>query len=952
MRGQVWASALGLWVALAATSAGRAVAAPPPADPFSVCRQQLAADPQNYESSYCFFITAQRQRLFDNVVPVFEALIRQQPGNYWLPLSLGHVYRQTDPDRTEVLYRRAADGFQNQKDVRGEILARANLRNFLFPRGRQADATAELNRVTSLAATVNDPLLKGEAWTLEANHIQDTGGDLGVAYRLLKQTQNAVFPRGPYRLKRSCLISLGLTALRLGRVDEAVTTFEELDQLAGGEGDLREQATARYNILNVLSLKETLLPTTGARQRLLAAAERTLESAQSARNAVVTAKTHRTIAALLAHDNASRATALHHVRQCLEIAGEARQPHDQTLCFWLEAELLRQTDPARARDSERRALEAADHASNPVTGAYSAGRHMQFSWETRSRTLAIRDSLAAIDAIETLRSLQDDAESSAELFSTWTLDYYWFSGRLLRDGNDGDLGLAFSITERLRARSLLDRLDRARTRLDPANPIVVNRRSVLEAIAKVQRGLMDPAVDDDDRRGMLHQLEELERREEEARRQMAVAAHDSHPASPAFASLEAVQSALADNEALLSFQVGIWETYEGEFGGGSWLIALTRHGRSVYRIPDRSQLAPIVPVFTGLLASNDEVAAAAAVRLYNDILAGAVMGLPDGIGRLILVPDGPLHRLPFDALRPRPDAPVLASRYEFEIAPSATLWLQWRRNAPRPGTKRALAFADPELATSGDGLATERNAALQKGLRLGRLPYARRESRSIERHLGGVEALVGRRASERELKGRALGDYDILHFAAHAIADQTHPERSAVLLSPGADGEDGLLQAREIEGLDLRGRIVVLSACETAAGAIQSGEGVLSLARAFFAAGAQAVIGTSWPIRDQDAALLFDAFYSKLAGGASLSEALAHAKVEAMTRGLPAATWASLVLLGDGAYRPFPAGRHQTPRTPWTMITAVTALALGLVALIGVAGYRRTRRRSPSAARQ
>ena len=309
------------------------------------------------------------------------------------------------------------------------------------------------------------------------------------------------------------------------------------------------------------------------------------------------------------------------------------------------------------------------------------------------------------------------------------------------------------------------------------------------------------------------------------------------------------------------------------------------------------------------------------------------------------MPDGPLHRLPFDALRPRPDAPVLAARYEIEIAPSATLWLQWRRNAPRPGTHRALAFADPELEASGERQATERNAALQHGLRLGRLPYARRESRSLERHLGAVDALVGSRASERELKGRALRDYDILHFAAHAIADESHPERSAVLLSPGGDNEDGLLQAREIEGLDLDGRIVVLSACETASGAILSGEGVLSLARSFFAAGARAVIGTSWPIRDEDAAVLFDAFYSKLGGGASLSESLAHAKISAMQAGLPAQTWASLVLLGDGAFRPFPEGRRETPRT----LTAVAAAAgLAMLLLIPVAAYRYRRRRRPT----
>jgi CHAT domain-containing protein/tetratricopeptide (TPR) repeat protein len=936
--------ALGLWGTLAVAGGSRAVAASPPPDPFAACRQQFAADPQDYESSYCFYQTALRQRLFKEVARVFEALMQEHPDNFWLPLSFGHVYRETDPDRTEALYRRAADGFRTQRHAGGEILARSNLRNYLFPKGRLKDATAEMERVTAVAAAVDDPLLKGQAWTLEATHVQETGGDLGVAYRLLKQTQRAIFPQGSYRLKRSCLSSLGLVAFRMGRADEALAVFEELDRLAGGEGDAREQAAARYNILNVSSMKESLLPTPGARPRLMAVAERSLESALAARYTVVVLKTHRTIAALLARDSGARAKALDHVQQCLMLSVEARQPHDEAVCSWLEASLLHDTDPDRAQAAERRALAATTRANSRLTEAYSASRHMQLSWDTKTRTDAIRDSLAAIDSIETLRSLQDDADSSAELFSTWTLEYYWFSGRLLRDLQDGDLDLAFSITERLRARSLLDRLERSRQRIDPSLPVAVKRRSLLESIAKVQRGLMDPAIKDDDRRSAHEQLDELERQEEEARRQISVAAHDRHPASPAFANLEAVQSALANNEALLSFQVGIWDTYEGEFGGGSWLIALTRHGRAVYRIPDRAQLAPVVPVFTGLLARSDNVGTPAAVRLYDDILADAVKGLPPEIERLILVPDGPLHRLPFDALRPQLDAAPIASRYEIEIVPSATLWLQWRRNPPSPGNRRALAFADPELEISGDGQAIVRNAVLQQGLSVGRLPYARRESRSLERHLGGVEALVGKQASERALKDRDLRGYDILHFAAHAVADETRPERSAVLLSPGADGEDGLLQAREIEGLDLDGRIVVLSACQTASGAILSGEGVLSLARAFFAAGARAVIGTSWPIRDEDAAVLFDAFYSKLGGGASLSEALSYAKTEAMNAGLPPAAWASLVLLGDGAFRPFPEGRRETPPT----LLVVSAVGTGMILLLALAGYRLTRRRFTS----
>jgi CHAT domain-containing protein len=196
------------------------------------------------------------------------------------------------------------------------------------------------------------------------------------------------------------------------------------------------------------------------------------------------------------------------------------------------------------------------------------------------------------------------------------------------------------------------------------------------------------------------------------------------------------------------------------------------------------------------------------------------------------------------------------------------------------------------------------------------------------------------------LKERNLRDYDILHFAAHAIADEGRPERSAVLLAPGADNEDGLLQTREIEGLDLDGRVVVLSACETASGTILNGEGMLSLARAFFAAGAKTVIGTRWPIRDHDAAALFDVFYQRLGEGASLSEALRQAKTQAVDAQQPAAAWASVVLLGDGDFRPFPGGRPRPPATSGVSPSLVVLLVLPLAAL----AWRLARRSAPPSA--
>ena len=68
---------------------------------------------------------------------------------------------------------------------------------------------ARPTRVAELGRSVSDPLLKARAWTLEATHVQDTGGDLSLAYRLLKQTEVKIFPDGPYRLKRTTLNSLG-----------------------------------------------------------------------------------------------------------------------------------------------------------------------------------------------------------------------------------------------------------------------------------------------------------------------------------------------------------------------------------------------------------------------------------------------------------------------------------------------------------------------------------------------------------------------------------------------------------------------------------------------------------------------------------------------------------------------------------------------------------------------
>jgi CHAT domain-containing protein/tetratricopeptide (TPR) repeat protein len=931
MRTTRLAAALSAMVA-AAVAATPPVSAAPADDPFAHCRQVLAERPDDEESSYCFYQVTVAGRLWDRAPLELEALIEAHPAHLWLPLTLGHVLRGRDPARAESLYRRVADAFRLAGHAEGEVLARISLRDVLFPAGRVAEAEREIERIAAIAEHSTSPLLQARAWTARAAQLQASGGDLGLAYRLLKQSESAVFPDGPYRLKRTTLGTLGAVATRLGRLDEALATFEQLDALAAAAGEGRLRANAQFNLANTTAIKETHLPSPGARPRLLALFERALTTAVASQSDDLVVKGHSAMAQLLASRPEDFVAASTHARQCVALAAKLRQPHDEAQCSWVLAALLARTDPVASGEAERRALEATARSNNPRTEAFSAGRRMRLSWAL-TRPQALHDADAAIAAVERLRRLQEGADSTAELFSAWTHDYYWFAGRLLERGGGADLERAFAIAERMRGRSLLEQVHRRELSNGPDRS--ESATPVLHAISAVQRQLTDPRLAGGERRVRLAELDALERRVQEVDRQRA--SRDDRPSpEPAFGVLTDVQATLGEHEAMLAFQVGLWDTYDGQFGGGSWLFVVTRHDRAVFRLPDRAALAPLVPIFTGLLSRSDGLEQGAAVRLYELLLQPALSWLPRSITQLVLIPDGSLHTLPFDALRASRRAPHLAARYQMEVAPSATLWRHWRTHSV-PARRRALAFADPSLGIPAAGAAAERNGALRRGLRLGALPHARRETRAMARHLGAVDVRVGGRASEQALKAGDLSRYGLLHFAAHAVADDAHPERSAVLLSAGDAREDGLLQAREIARLDLSGRAVVLSACRTADGVVRSGDGVLSLARAFFAAGAQAVIGSRWPIRDEDAASLFDDFYRHVAAGATLADALRQAKIDAIAQGRPASSWAAVVLYGDGEFRLLPAGRADRPAR-----SALLALLVAAVVAMCVMAPRRS----------
>lgn len=843
--------------------------------------------------------------------------------------------------RAEAPYRRAAAAFASNGDDAGEIRVHTALYGVLVKLGRFEEAAVEINRVEALARQAKDPYRDFRVAILRANLLRLQGGDMQRAYALLSDVQDTLGAKSPYRLQRDALEELADLSFELGRFTEARYWYGRFSDLALAHGELRTAANARYGAFRVLAeeLKET--PRADLREQLEAEARELLDLANRVQHRELAGRAHLALARL-----SSGAESRSHLDQCL---ANMITVSDRISCLQALSRLQRQEgDPQAALRTLQQAIVLARQAQNPWSWADILRERMRVSWEALPREQAISLSETALDWIETIRDQQSGDSSRAGLLSIWAEDYYWLAGRLLEDQGEGSVAEAFGAIERLRARTLMEALAAAR-----ANPVGgapeeqdrARHELALEGIAGIQRRLLDPDFPRNEREKALRDLRRLEIAEASLRALLVRKGQEPVQAVLSGASLlPEVQRRLAPDEALLSFQIGTDEGPWGDFGGGSWLLVVTRDQVDVRRLRrDRVALRPAIHLFNGLFQRRDGSEARPAAGLYDDLLKEGLNDLPSGIRRLVIVPDDALHQLPFPALRPTAGDLPLAYRYEITVVPSASLWLRWKSQRPQTAAEPLLALADPvPLGGGSNRPAAERVAIFGDPVQLGPLPHARREGRAAVRHMDAGSLLrMGGDASEGFFKKADLRRFSILHFATHAVVDEDHPDRSGVLLTAAPANEDGILQLREIVGLNLDGRIVVLSSCRSASGTVLRGEGVLGLARAFFQAGAHTVVASLWPLRDDDGAALFDRFYSHLGQGKSVAAALHAAQRERAEEGAPAYAWAGLVVLGDGDLVPLPGGRKHVPLLEGPApFLAVTALLLGA----GVMALRRRRR--------
>lgn len=251
--------------------------------------------------------------------------------------------------------------------------------------------------------------------------------------------------------------------------------------------------------------------------------------------------------------------------------------------------------------------------------------------------------------------------------------------------------------------------------------------------------------------------------------------------------------------------------------------------------------------------------------------------------KLILVPHGDLHYLPFAALRDPQTGRYLIENYTLILAPSASV-LPLLQNKETPVTGTALVLGAPEELDPD----------------LGPLPGALREARQAATLLG-TTPLLGAQATEDRLYGLG-GEIDLLHIAAHGVYDPDNPLFSRIALTPG-EKHDGFLEVHEIlTGLDLSGvNLVVLSACQTARGKRSGGDEMTGLTRAFLGAGSPGVISTLWNIDDAASALLMRNLYRHLLNGVPAAEALRAAQLDLLrgARYRKPYYWAAFTLTGN-----------------------------------------------------
>jgi CHAT domain-containing protein/tetratricopeptide (TPR) repeat protein len=302
----------------------------------------------------------------------------------------------------------------------------------------------------------------------------------------------------------------------------------------------------------------------------------------------------------------------------------------------------------------------------------------------------------------------------------------------------------------------------------------------------------------------------------------------------------------------------------------------------------RKALTARVDELVKQITNRDVAFRAAAIDLHRILLGEVTRRLTPGRA-LIVVPDGVLWQLPFQALL-APSGLYLIYERMVTYAPSVSalkLMIAAKQQRGPQSATRLLAFGNPAWNTASSGADAAPSAANSgestppaaalRAETFTPLPHAEDEVKQLGHLYGDASSLVriGAEAAESRFKDEAKAA-DVLHLATHGVLNDASPLYSYLLMASTAEGDrnDGLLEARELLRLDLRASLAVLSACDTARGRVAAGEGVVGFSWALFVAGVPTVVVSQWKVDSASTSELMVEFHRRRRAGESDARAM------------------------------------------------------------------------------
>jgi len=645
--------------------------------------------------------------------------------------------------------------------------------------------------------------------------------------------------------------------------------------------------------------------------------------------------------------------------------------------------------PDRAMIAYKEAWPLTQIASYPTGEAETLFNIARLERDQGKLSEAEKNLETAISFAESIRSTVSSQDLRASYVATIHGMYEMYIDVLLLrhklDPQAGYAARAFAVSEKSRARSFLESLQegQANVREGVDASLLEKERSLNEALnAKAERHLKLVATKE------TVEAEKTKLEIDALARDYSLVHDQIRSSSPRYAALtfpeplslqQAQQRLLDDDSILIEYALGDLRSY-------AWLV--TRNNVSTFELAPRQQIEDAArKLYSHFVAFQlvpgeavEQTAArqkkasesiptdtAALSKLVLAPLAGKLTGK-----RLLVIPDGALQYLPFQALND-PDAsnprPLLTS-HEIINEPSASTLAELLNEAQdRKGASRSVAvFADPVFeeddprVKSADQQSTpESTESLQvkqalrdvglsaDGVQIPRLLASSEEAAAIIKYAPwgtGLQA-VGFDATRQRVMSGELSSYRVVHFATHGMINNDHPELSGIVLSlfdRQGRSQDGFLRLHDIYNLRLSTDLVVLSACSTGLGKDVRGEGLIGLTRGFMYAGASGVVASLWRVDDQATSELMSRFYEGLfQKGLSPAAALREAQLEMAQQKAWQSPyyWAGFIL--QGRYdEQLVVGRFSfLTSTRVVMIVSLLGVLLGSVLI-----YRRRRART------